>query len=319
MFYKYIQISTLLFMNHFITKLNKNLNNQLQIIDLEEINIVNKAQKSILCLNSSLSKLRTFILNYTFNNEEEEILFFKDIKPKIFSKLIYHVKINNIEGKRPMGSFEIQQKYLLNELEKLTLFFNSHIEFYRYYRTNSIFLDDKLFVRGREDFHFHQDNPFVYTDPDFSTSVDYLVAEIIANDKLEVYLKTEIDALSIKANNPNWGQLGGFGNTSLQWTDDKTSLVELIYAIDTLGSINKGQCEISVLTTFFEQAFNVRITDVYRTYIDIRAREIPTKYLDNLRAALRQRMGLGPFKILPLILLIQSSIEFLCSKTTILS
>jgi hypothetical protein len=83
-------------MQHFISKLNKNLNSQLQIIDLEEISIVNKAQKSIVCLNSSLRKLRTFILHYTFNNEEEEILFFKDIKPKIFCQLIYHVKINNI-------------------------------------------------------------------------------------------------------------------------------------------------------------------------------------------------------------------------------
>jgi hypothetical protein len=203
-------------MNHFITKLNKNISIQLQIIDLEAISLVNKAQKSIVCLNSSLSKLRTFILNYTFKNEEEEILFFKDIKPGIFSQLIYHVKINNIEGKRPMGSFEIQQKYLLNELEKLTSYFNSHLEFYRYYRTNSIFLDDKLFVRGREDFHFHQDNPFIYTDPDFSTSMDNLVAEIIANDKLEVYLKTELDSLLLKTNNPNWVQLGCLGNTSLQ-------------------------------------------------------------------------------------------------------
>lgn len=300
-------------MNHFILKLNKNLNNQLQIIDLEEISIVNKAQKSILCINSSLTKLRTFILNYTFNNEEEEILFFKDIKPRIFSQLIYHVKINNIEGKRPIGSFEIQQKYLMNELEELTLFFNSHIEFYRYYRTNSIFLDDKLFVRGREDFHFHQDNPFIYTDPDFSTSMDYLVAEILANDRLEIFLKTELDTLTIKNSNPNWCQLGMLENNSLQWTDDKTSLVELIYAIDALGSINKGQCEISVLTAFFEKAFNVRLNDVYRTYTDIKGREIPTKYLDNLRAALRQRMGLGPFKILPLALLIQSSIETILS------
>jgi hypothetical protein len=63
-------------MNHFFDKLNKNLNSQLQIIDLGEISLVNKAQKSIVCLNSSLSKLRTFILNYTFKNEEEEILFF---------------------------------------------------------------------------------------------------------------------------------------------------------------------------------------------------------------------------------------------------
>ena len=84
-------------MQQFITKLNKNLNAQLQKIDLEETNLIIKAQKSIVCLNSALSRLRTFILNYTFKNEEEEIQFFKVIKPGIVSQLIYFVKINNIE------------------------------------------------------------------------------------------------------------------------------------------------------------------------------------------------------------------------------
>lgn len=190
-----------------------------------------------------------------------------------------------------MGSFKNRRNFLINELDKLALFFHSHLEFYRYYRMNSTFLDEKLFIRGIEDFHFHMDNSLIYTDPDFSTSLDYMVAEIIANDWLEVFLKTELDALTIKNSNPNWEQLGMLGNTSLQWTDDKTSLVELIYALDALGSINKGQCDISVLTAFFEQAFNVRLTDVYRTYMDIKARAIPAKYIDNLKAAYLRKMG----------------------------
>ena len=306
-------------MQPFITKLNKTLNTQLQKIVLEETSLIIKAQKSIVCLNCALSKLRTFILNYDFNNEEEEIQFFKVIKPEIVSQLIYFVKINNIESKKPMGSVENKQNHFLNELEKLTLFFKSHLEFYRYYRMNSTFLDDKLFVRGREDLHFHIDNPLIYFDPDFSTSLDYTVAEIMTNDRLEVFLKTELDALTLKDSNPNWGQIGMQGNITLEWTDDKSSLVELIYALDAIGSVNNGKCNISVLTAFFEQNFNVRLTDVYRTYIDIKAREIPTKYIDNMRAALRQRMGKDPLKILPLILLFQSSIEFLCSIDTFLS
>ncbi len=277
-------------MNHFITKLNKNLNNQLQIIDLEESSMINKAKKSITCIKNTLCDLKNLILNYTFKNEEEEILFFKEIKPGIFSQLIYHVKINNFESKRPMGSFEIQQKYLINELEKLTLFFNSHLEFYRYYRMNSTFLDDKLFVRGREDFHFHQDNPFIYTDPDFSTSLDCMVAEIMANDRLEVYLKTELDALSVKVNNPNWGQLGMLSNTAFQWTDSKTALIELIYALHATGSINNGSTEIRELTSFFEQIFNVRLTDIYRTFIEIKGRTAQTKYIDYLRTALLRKI-----------------------------
>jgi len=306
-------------MQLFITKLNKNLNCQLQKIDLEETNLIIKAQKSIVCLNSALSKLRTFILNYDFKNEEEEIQFFKVIKPGIVSQLIYFVKINNIESKKPMGSIENKQSHFNHELEKLTLFSSSHLEFYRYYRMNSTFLDDKFFVRGREDINFHIDNPLIYIDPDFSTSMDYMVAEIIANDRLEVFLKTELDALTIKDSNPNWGQIGMQGNLTLEWTDDKSSLVELIYAINAVGSLNHGKCEISVLTAFFEQNFNVRLTDVYRTYIDIKGRDTPTKYLDRMRTSLRHRMGKDSLKIIPITLLFQSSIEFLCSIDTLLS
>jgi len=277
-------------MNHFISNLNKELNKQLQVIDLEEINLINKAQKSIVCIKITLSKLKNFVLNNTFKDEEEEIQFFKEIKPGVFSQLIYHVKINNIESKRPMGSIEIQQNYLLSELLKLTMYFNSHLEFYRYYRMKSTFLDDKLFVRGREDFHLHLDNMMIYVDPEFSTSQDYMVAKIMANDRLEVYLKTEIDALSIKANNPNWGQVGYLGSNSLQWTESKTALVELIYALHASGSINNGQTEIRELSAFFEQAFNIRITDIYRTFLELKLRTIQTKYIDYLRAVLLRKM-----------------------------
>ena len=277
-------------MNHFITKLNQDLNKQLQVIDLDETNLITKAQRSILVVKNALRELKNFILHYTFKNEEEEILFFKEIKPSIFSQLIYFTKLNNIESKRPIGSFEIQQRYLLNELEKLTSYFNSHLEFYKYYRMKSTFLDDKLFVRGREDFHLHLDNMMIYVDPEFSTSQDYMVAKIMANDRLEVYLKTEIDALSIKANNPNWGQVGILGSTSLQWTESKTALVELIYALQASTAINKGNVDIRELVALFEQIFNVRLTDVYRTYVEIKIRATPTKFLDSLKDGLVKKI-----------------------------
>lgn len=276
-------------MKNFALKLNKDLNTQLKTIDLEETDLIRKAQKSIVCIKNTLSKLKTFILNYPFKNEEEEILFFKEIKPGILSQLIYYIKINNIESKRPMGSVERQQNYLIHELEKLTLYFNSHLEFYRYYRMNSTFLDDKFFVRGRDDLHLHLDNLMIYIDPEFSTSQDCMVAKIIANDRLEVFLKTELDTLS-KANNPNRAELGSLENTPLQWTDNKTALVELIYALHATGSINNGRSEIRELAAFFEQAFSIRLTDIYHTYLEIKVRSTPTKFIDNLRSTLLRKM-----------------------------
>lgn len=276
-------------MNQFVTKLNKSLNSQLQSIDLEETDLIKKAQKSIRCIKNALIQLKAFILEYTFRDEDEEILFFKEIKPDLFSKLIYFVKLFNIESRRPTGSHEIQEIFLRRELEKLTFFFNNHLEFYQYYRMNSNYLDDKYFIRGKEDLHLYQDSLMFYVDPDFSTSHDYMVAKIIANDRLEVFLNTEIEALSIKSTNPNWGHIGD-SVQNLQWTDSKTSLIELIYALHAAGVLNKGNCEIRELSAFFEQAFNIRLTDIYRTFLEIKIRSNPTKFIDSLKAALLHKM-----------------------------
>jgi hypothetical protein len=179
-------------MNHFISKLNKKLNSQLQKIDLEETDLIKKSLESISCVESTLNELKNFLLNYKFKDEDEEIQFFKEIKPGIFSQLIYFVKVSNIESKRPIGSIESQQEYFRRELAELTLFFNNHLEFYGYYRMKSTFLDDKYFIRRRKDIHLHLDNLIIFTEPEFSTNKDYMVAEIMANDRLEVYLKTEL-------------------------------------------------------------------------------------------------------------------------------
>lgn len=277
-------------MIHFISKLNKNLSNQLNRINSEENDILKKTQKAIKSIQSSLAELKAFVQQNKFTDEIEEIRFFKEIKPDIFSQLIYYVKIFNIESRRPMGSYENQKNYLRHELEKLTFFFNNHLEFYQYYRMNSTYFDDKYFVRGKEDIHLYQDSLMFYVDPEFSTSHDYVVAKIMANDRLEVYLKTEMESLILKSANPNWGQLGNIENNPLKWTDSKTALVELIYALYAAGSINKGQSEIRELAAFFEQSFSVKLTDIYRTYLEIKIRSTPAKYLDTLKSALLRKM-----------------------------
>jgi len=185
-------------MTQFIMKLNKELNLLLQDIDSEEPDLIRKAQKSIHCVKDAFTKLRAFTIQHNFCNEAEEILFFKKTKPELFSRLIYFVKILNIESRKPIGSREIQESYLQSELEKLTLFFNNHLDFYKYYRMNLTYLDDKYFVRGKEDLNLYQDTMMAYVDPDFSSSHDYMVSEIIAYDRLKVFLSAKIEVITAK-------------------------------------------------------------------------------------------------------------------------
>ena len=48
-----------------------------------------------------------------------EIIFFKIIKPKLFSKLIYYRKVYNIEMMRPNGQDCVLKNYFINELNQL--------------------------------------------------------------------------------------------------------------------------------------------------------------------------------------------------------
>ena len=255
-------------MHQFINKLNKNLNYQLENIDLEEQDLLKKTQKSISCIKNALKQLKAFVLEYRFKSDEEEIEFFKKNKPELFSKLIYFTQLYSIETRRPYGSHEMQTEFLREELEKINLYFKTHLQFYQYYRMNSTFLDDKCFLRGKEDLHLFQDSLFHIVDPEFSTTHDYMVAKIKANDMLIVFLNTELEKLSLKNANPNWGQLGVL-EPNLQWTDSKSSIVELIYALCEAGVINKGRCEIRHLSACFEQVFNINLTDIYRTFLEI--------------------------------------------------
>lgn len=53
-------------------------------------------------------------------------------------------------------------------------------------------------MHGKEDLNLYKDTLMIHIDPDFSTSHDYMVSKIIANDRLRAFLNTEIKALAIK-------------------------------------------------------------------------------------------------------------------------
>lgn len=275
-------------MQIFILNLNKELDIQLQSINLEPHDIIQYSQQSFIIVTNALKQLKAFVLGYTFKDEMEEIIFFKKIKPAIRSKAIYYKKIIEIESLRPTGSYEIQENYLKKELKKLTLFFNEHKELYQYYRTQSTHFDDKYF--SREKSALIQKMKSADIDDKFSTSHDYFVAKIIANDFLEIYLKQEIEKISRKLKKPNSDQLGELIKDHLQWTDSKASLIELIYALCATGSINNGKCEIREIALVFEEVFNIQLSEtIYRTFVELKIRSNPTKFIDKLKNAFLQK------------------------------
>ncbi|MDD4589488.1 MAG: RteC domain-containing protein [Parabacteroides sp.] len=263
---------------------------QINKIELDEMNKITKSVQILTFIGSKLEDLKNFIVKYDFKTEEEEILFFKEIKPKIVSKLIYYMSVHKIEINRPKGSCSTIETYLLTELDQLKHFFDCNIELYHYYRTGDTYFDKIYFLRNRDsDIPLNIACFFFERDVRFSTVYDYKIAKIIANDLLELYIKSQLAKLKEDAN------IGHEVHTALKiretWTASKTDLAELIYALDTSKSINHGNIKLKALTSYLEDVFNVSIGDIYRIYLEIRERKgSRTQFLDRLKDKLIERM-----------------------------
>jgi len=250
--------------------------------------ILYKAENGITKTEKCIKQLRRKVVEKGFTSKNEEISFFKHIKPQIFSRLIYYVKLFNIESKRPRSSSKFQIKYLNNQINKLQVFFNDNLEFYHYYRRGATTLDEEYFIRGKSDLRLPTESFHFFVDEQFSTCQDTTVSTIIAYDMLIVYLQQEIEKL--QSNTDTKINPMKQSSSQLFWTGSKTELIELIYALHSSGTINSGTADIKELATMFEQVFNIELGNYYHTFIEIRARKSSkTKFLDWLTEVLIRR------------------------------
>ena len=267
-------------MNKFYTETLYKLETEIDELEIEADCPIQRIETVIHIIVEYLSELKRYVLKRGFKNTEEEIQFFKHQKPAIVSKLIYYNAIYKIESKKP-NETKSAKKYFNTELKKLKRFFDNNLDFYKYYRSNNSFVDEKFFVRGKHDIRLWLDTFYFEADHRFSTSHDYKVAKIIANDLIQVYLEDRLNNINVKRGSDN----------SLKWTASKTALTELIYALYSHGVFNNGNTDIKLIAKTFEEAFNIELGDFYHTFMELEARKINrTKFLNSLCEALVKKM-----------------------------
>lgn len=275
-------------MINFVDKLQREIRLKIEQIEAEDKNILKKSLDASHVLGEGFDRLKEFIINYRFKDENEEILFFKEVKPKIFCHLIYYRKIYNIEMHRPVASVDAQKEYLKKKLDGIQDFNDKILDFYRYYRSGATYLDTAYYVRGRPDTEQYLETFYYERDPQFSTNADFKVAKIMANDMAQAYLLAELELLENYIRKPD---TSSFPKVKLTWTGSKTDLIELIYALDTEGCFSEGKVPLIQIAAYFESVFNINLgNNIARNFYDMRIRNQPTPFLDRLREEIRKRM-----------------------------
>lgn len=265
------------------------LEKQLEIIYKEDDKPIMHAEKAIKATINTFEELKTFVVKYTFKSKDEEIEFFKNIKPKVASKLIYYNEIYNIEINKPSASNKAVKKYYAKEQNKLKDFYYSNKEFYKYYRSGSNTLDKKYFLRRKHDIRLTLDSSYFQSDYSFATSHDFKVAQIIAHQALEKYLDSKLKKHPAdESKEPNLTH----NNSPLKWTGSKVALVELMYALHTEGVLNHGNLSLNETAKNIEALFNIEIGQFNRIFSEIKKRKTiePTSFLDNLKHNLIKRI-----------------------------
>lgn len=274
-------------MIQFTNNLKKEVDQSLSIINAKEIDTLKKAEEITSLLTHAFNRLRVFIHEYEFKDESEEILFFKEIKPNLFCDLIYYQKMYNLEIHRPTGGHSDLKLYLEKELARITDFFDKNRAFYRYCRSNESSMDNRYFLRGQSDNTLYQSSSFHERDPMFSTIADHKVTRILANNKLEKYIHSELGKIEElkETNGVNSSKV------KLTWTVSKVFLIELIYALYLFGAFNYGKATLKEMISYFEDIFNIDLgANPSKAYFEMRERKQRTSFLDRLREILNDKM-----------------------------
>ncbi|CAM3782041.1 RteC domain-containing protein [Flavobacterium gelidilacus] len=244
------------------------------------------ASKVISLIEEKSKELFKWLKKHKFNSVEEEIYFFKDLKPIFISKLIYYKTILNIESNVPTSK-KNKIKFYEEELNTIQEYTNKNKKFYEYYRARASYKDSAYFLRSVEKNIIKRDCSLINYDLKLCTSHDYSMAIMIANDLLTNYLENKIE--EIENNNTNTQIIN---QQPLNWTGNKIDLVELIYALHLSKKINNGNSDIKELATNFGKMFNQDLEEnVYRWYIDIKNRKtVRSKFINQLSESLENHL-----------------------------
>lgn len=238
----------------------------LSSIDLLKENEIVLMYKKLEVARKHTKLLEEIAFNKTQLSIDNQIVYYKNIRPEIYKYVIFFEKLLQIHSLMPLGSFRAKRIYINQHLKTLESFYHKNKALIQYLRLNLSNNDAIIF------------------------SEDSLQKEIAsayhASEMLEDYLhKLKHNLLNISSNEILLS--GPKSLPKLSWTGSKTALIELIYALAYSGHLNNGQAGASAIAQAFEHIFCVDLKDYRKRFQEIKIRKEPDKFLQLLSFGLK--------------------------------
>jgi RteC protein len=270
------------------TTLFEELLEQTAQLEQEHISEVNEPISYLKIANHFMNRLQSLVFTHSFDDDHEEITFFKTVKPKFRCLQLYYLALQEINFKRPKDGKKILKKFYADEMQKICAFRCHNQQMINYYYSGSNDMDALLFLRKVDEHPYWLLKLKLDRDERFSTPADHLVAKIMEMDKIQPFLSEEM----VKLEHTNFTELTSADKKEYRWTGEAINLVELAYGLYYTGEINNGNAGIAEIVRLFEKIFNIAIGKPSRRFTEIKQRKrlSKTKYLDQMKTAIDKRI-----------------------------
>ena len=269
----------------FSAELHSRMQVQLQDIALTTVNLLERAERSAAAVGALMQELKDFMAGYIFADPDEEVKFFKEIKPAFLKEMLYFLKLFAIESQKPIGGPEAVKNYYAGQLDIITAFFEQNKFLVLYLRSGKHHLDGLLFVRSPEGLPLYPEYN-LDADGSFSNLYSYKLAKIQAYEELAAFLTIRITGGELEK--PADSAAAGH---PLVWTATKADFIELVYGLQTLGVFNNGKANVQQITDWLQQYFNVKVANVHGYFQSMRIRKINrTRFWDRGKESVTRRM-----------------------------
>ncbi|MFX1705042.1 RteC domain-containing protein [Chitinophaga sp. CC14] len=238
-------------------------------------------------VNLSLTRLHAWLDSHPFQSPEEEIHFFKHIRPHMDGMRLYYLQLLQLEIRcKAAGQTEKIAIYKRHQ-QRISNYFDRNSEIYRYHLLSLTYLDGYYYRRpDNSQPESIDDEAPLLPDHRYYATISYKAAKLVCCQLLYRYLERALLPLR-----PGPGIPGRPAGEGLQWTASKAALGELLYALQEYGVFNNTKVEVKKIADYLEKVFDTDLKNIYKIYEDIRLRKKSrTPFLDALRNSLLRRL-----------------------------
>lgn len=149
------------------------------------------AEKCFWMSRSYGKKLKELMKNIDFNDEEEEIDFFRNVKPQFVHHIEYYLLVSEALSFVSVTRGDVIA-FWEEEKNRFNKFCEDHEAFIKYYQSGEHDLDKTYFLRENNNFKFDLNLHIYDTDVDWCTSHDRLVRNYLAYGMYSGYCEKKL-------------------------------------------------------------------------------------------------------------------------------